>query len=155
MQSYAIGNLPFIRKLKQPSKWIQNWYADDGSCLGPFHSLVEWLKIVQDEEPKHGYFNETSKNIVIVAPQFKEQAQALFQEFGIQVLTGHRFLGSFVGSELDQNEWLKGKTDFWAKSIKKLAEIAKSDPHSAFVAVSKSLQNEWSFIQRVLPTDEH
>ena len=57
-------------------------------ALGLF---ILWLKIVQDEGPKHGYFNETSKNIVIVAPQFKEQAQAFFQEFGIQVLTGHRF----------------------------------------------------------------
>ena len=31
MQAYV---LPFIQKLKNPSKWIHNWYADDGSSLG-------------------------------------------------------------------------------------------------------------------------
>ena len=46
MQAYAIGNLPLIHKLKNPAKWIQNWYADDGSCLGPFDSLKEWLQLI-------------------------------------------------------------------------------------------------------------
>ena len=38
-----------------------------------------------------------------------------------------------------------------------ISEIAKFIfyPNSAFVVVSKSLQNKWSFIQRALPTDEH
>jgi hypothetical protein len=44
MQAYAIGILPLIKKLKNPEKWVQNWYADDGSCLGEFQNLVEWLQ---------------------------------------------------------------------------------------------------------------
>ena len=40
--------------------------------------------------------------------------------------------------------------DFGVKSIHKLSDIAKKDPHSAFAAVSRSLQNEWKYIQRVV-----
>ena len=52
MQAYAIGNLPLVKALKNSSKWIQNWYADDGSCLGEFKNLVEWLKMLLIEGPK-------------------------------------------------------------------------------------------------------
>ena len=69
----------FHPKIKQPSKWIQNWYADDGSCFGPFHSLVEWLKIVQDEGPKHGYFNATSKNIALLLLNSKNKPRHFFR----------------------------------------------------------------------------
>ena len=33
-----------------------------------------------------------------------------------------------------------------------LSEVAKKRPQAAYVAVSKSLQNEWSYLQRVFPT---
>ena len=36
----------------------------------------------------------------------------------------------------------------------KLSYVAKKDPHAAFVELSKSLQNEWSFIQRVVQGDD-
>ena len=154
MQAYAIGILPLIQKLKNPSKWIQNWYADDGSCLGKLKYLIEWLELLSFEGPKHGYNNEASKMILIVAPQFVEQAKIDFQEFGVEVLTGHRILGGFVGSQEDKSDWLKKKTNTWVHSVMKLSYVAKKDPHAAFVALSKSLQNEWSFIQRVVQGDD-
>ena len=157
MQSYAISNPPLVhvKALKNPSKWIQNWYADDGSCLGEFKNLVEWLKMLLIEGPKHGYYNEVSKMVLIVAPQFVEQAKEAFVGFGVEILTGHRILGGFIGSESEKSNWLKKKVDFWVKSVNKISKIAKNDPHSAFVAVSKSLQNEWNFIQRVVDGDSN
>ena len=136
-------------------RWIQNWYADDGSCLGKFENLIEWLKLLMKEGPRFGYYNELSKMILIVAPQFAEEAKLLFQEYGIVILTGHRLLGGFIGTEEEKLAWIKQKNDFWIKSVNKLAEIAKSDPHSVFIAISKSLQNEWGFVQRTtqLPDD--
>ena len=49
MPAYAIGILPLIQKLKNPSKWIQNWYANGGSCLGKLKYLIEWLELLSFE----------------------------------------------------------------------------------------------------------
>ena len=67
MQAYAVGNLPLIQKLKNSTHWIQNWFADDGSCLGPLDNLIQWLRLLNNEGPRYGYYNEVSKNILIVA----------------------------------------------------------------------------------------
>ena len=34
MFMYAIGTLPLIRSLRNPSRWTQIWYADDASAGG-------------------------------------------------------------------------------------------------------------------------
>ena len=34
MHLYGVGMLPLIRTLKEPGKWIQNWFADDAACTG-------------------------------------------------------------------------------------------------------------------------
>ena len=150
MQAYAIGNLPLIRSLKNPSKWIQAWFADDGACLADFKNLKDWLAILSTEGPRYGYFNQVSKNILIVAPQFVEEAKTEFESMGVKVLTGHKYLGGFVGDEKDKKEWVQTKVEFWVKSIHRISDLAKKDPHCAFTAVSKSLQNEWKYIQRVV-----
>jgi hypothetical protein len=46
------------------------------------------------------------------------------------------------------------KIEAWIQYIGKISKVAKYDPQSAFIAVSKSLQNEWNFIQRVINVDD-
>ena len=36
-------------------------------------------------------------------------------------------------------------------SVVKLSKVAESQPQAAFSALSKSLQFEWSYLQRILP----
>ena len=38
--------------------------------------------------------------------------------------------------------------------MQKLSQVGKQDPHAAFIAMSKSLQNEWNYIQRVVCAKE-
>ena len=45
--------------------------------------------------------------------------------------------------------WRK-KVKIWANSVKKLTEVAKQQPQSAYVAFTKSLQCEWTYVQRVI-----
>jgi hypothetical protein len=59
-------------------------------------------------------------------------------------------LGGFIGSSSEKSAWLKKKTDSWVQSVEKISKVASKDPQSAFIAVSKSLQNEWTFTQRVM-----
>ena len=86
-----------------------------------------------------------------MAPQFIEQATCLFSEFGVNVVQGQRFLGGFVGAKDEANQWASEKIESWVKSISILADVAKKQPQAAYVAVSKSLQNEWNYMQRVFP----
>ena len=39
----------------------------------------------------------------------------------------------------------------WDTSLKILSEVAKKQPHAAYIAVSKALQNEWNYLQRIFP----
>ena len=42
--------------------------------------------------------------VLIVAPQFVEQARETFHEFGIKVPTGRRLLAGFLGSDIEKSE---------------------------------------------------
>ena len=39
----------------------------------------------------------------------------------------------------------------WANSIVKLSNVAEFQPQAAFAALAKSVQFEWSYVQRILP----
>ena len=43
----------------------------------------------------------------------------------------------------------------WTQSVKKLSDAAKLEPHAAFIALSKSIQNEWLYVQRVVADSEY
>ena len=48
-----------------------------------------------------------------------EAARAIFR--GIidpaNVVTGHRFLGGYIGTNANRDAWLKSKTDEWARQL--------------------------------------
>ena len=69
-------------------------------------------------------------------------------------MTGRKFLGGFIGTIEDIESWLEKKALQWSNSIERLAHAAKSYPHEAFTALSKSLQNEWGYILRVTQETE-
>lgn len=43
------------------------------------------------------------------------------------------------------------QVDHWTERIKMLAKIVEDYPQSAHTAISKSMQAEWKFIQRIIP----
>jgi len=75
----------------------------------------------------------------------------------VKIVTGHRFLDGFIGSSEDIQSWIGhvSKIDKWTQSVKKLSDAAKLEPHAAFVALSKSIQNEWLYVQRVVADSEY
>ena len=56
MMMYAIAVLPLIHSLNDPQRWIQNWYADDSSCIGVLSSVRQWFKKLLSDGPAFGYF---------------------------------------------------------------------------------------------------
>ena len=150
MLVYGLGILPQTRKLKNPSKHKQNWYANDSGCFAQLLQLKEWLELLIIEGPKYGYFPEPHKSYLVVHPDFVEEAKEMFKDLKVIVVTGQKFLGGFIGGLSDLTEWMEKKVEIWANSVKKLTEVAKQQPQSACVAFTKSLQCEWTYVQRVI-----
>ena len=71
----------------------------------------------------------------------------------ISVVEGHRFLGGFIGSNASTQEYIQERVGMWVRRIEKLSDTTVSQPQAAFAALSKVLQFEWSYLQRVVNDD--
>ena len=47
-------------------------------------------------------------------------------------------------------EWL-GPFEEWVSSVRQLTMVAQNFPQTAFAGMTKSLQNEWRYLQTVVP----
>ena len=107
--------------------------------------LREWLDLLIKEGPKYGYYPEPQKSFLVVHPDFLDEAETIFSDLHVKIVTGQRFLGGFIGSSEDiQQSWLASKLNKWTQSVKKLSDAAKLEPHAAFVALSKSIYTKCS-----------
>lgn len=98
---YAVSLIPdpLIWKLKSSTR-SQMWYADDSACVGSLDDIMSWFEELVKEGPKYGYHPEPAKSVLVVKPDFKDKAEALFGKFGIKIVSGNRFLGGYIG-EMD------------------------------------------------------
>ena len=78
-------------------------------------------------------------------------AREVFGDLGVQVVTGHRFLGGFIEDSGDRQNFVLQKVLQWSGHVRTLAAVASSQPQAAFAALTKSLQSEWLFSLRVIP----
>ena len=81
----------------------------------------------------------------------KTVADRLFVELGVTVVIGHRFLGGFIGDQEGNDEYVKQKVQKWVQYVESLTKAAESQPQAAHAALTKSLQFEWAYLQRVVP----
>lgn len=77
------------------------------------------------------------------------EARSLFSDLGINVVRSCRFLGGVIGDRPGRERFLAGKVSDWCLRLKLLSEISVTQPQASYVALVKSLQQEWSFVQRV------
>ena len=156
MIMYAIGPLPLIHKLKSmyPNSH-QSWYADDSSAIDTLEDLHSLFDALVDIGPSFGYFPNGSKSIVVVPSEHVERANHYFNKVhghNFSIKTGARHLGCFVGDEVLRDKYVSSKISDWVYGVSKLAMVAtKNQPHAAFTGFFKSLQHEWTFIQRFIP----
>ena len=77
------------------------------------------------------------------------QARELFNDLEIKITTTSRFLGGVVGDSSGQSSYVANKVQGWVNLINELSNIASTQPQAAFSAFTKSLQHEWTYLQRV------
>ena len=147
---YAIATLPLIEQTQLESL-TQLWYADDASALGSFPSLLQWFECLQRVGPSFGYFPEPQKCYLIVKGSMIESASSVFEGTGVNVVSSCRFPGGVIGDHSGKVLFVNEKVEKWSKAIQLLSSVAKQQPQAAFIGFTKSLQHEWTFLQRVVP----
>ena len=68
----------------------------------------------------------------MVAERNVPRAKEYFRRMGIQVVTGSRYLGGFVGEWETEGQWVQTKVAGWAESVRKLAGVARKHLQSAY-----------------------
>ena len=148
---YAIGTLPLIKLLKNPSKWTQVWYTDDASACGRLTYIRQWFDLLLKIGPSFGYFSNPCKSSIVVDSASKCAVEHLFGPLGVKIVCDHRFLGGFLGGALARDAFVLDKVHQLISDIQHLSCMAAPQPQAACAALSKSLQREWIFLQRVIP----
>ena len=64
---------------------------------------------MQARVPARGYYPETTKSILVVASVNVAQAEENFWGLRIWVVTGHHYLGGFIGDADAERGWLQEK----------------------------------------------
>ena len=107
---YGIGVLPLIRELRNAHPYAtQPWYADDMGAGGTFQQIQEHFLDLQARGPNRGYYREPTKSILVVDPENVARAEEHFRGLGIWVVTGHRYLGGYIGDPDVEKGWLRDK----------------------------------------------
>ena len=69
--------------------------------------------------------------------------EEFFQGMGVKLVTGSRYLGGFIGDRESETTWLDEKLQEWIESVRKILGVDYKHPHSDYVVLHKSLQQEW------------
>jgi hypothetical protein len=153
MVLYGVALLPLIDSLRRAVLTVlQPWYADDAAMVGPVEGLAEATRLLAREGPSRGYYPEPAKSIFVgcKADEAETCRQAL-AEFNFQFREGSRCAGGFIASEAAQAEWIEPQIQKWVGGIVLLARVARRFPQMAYAGLVKSLQTEWTYLQRIVP----
>ena len=101
--------------------------------------------------PARGYFPCPAKSILIDAPPEDSPGGRLLAEFSFEAPAGSRYLGGFLGKGTARESWVGEKVAAWTESVRDLARVAVRHPQAALAGLTRSLQQEWLFVQRVVP----
>ena len=149
---YAVGTVPLIKTLDELIPILtQIWYADDASVTGELSDIRLWFDHLLSQGPRFGYYPEPHKSCLVVKESMIPLAQQLFGDLGIKITTSNRLLGGVIGDLSGCNAFVSDKVQGWIALIHTLSDIAVTQPQAAYSAYTKSLQNEWTFLQRVTP----
>ena len=150
MIAYGIGVLPIIRELRGAHPRVtQPWYTDDAGDGGKCVHILAHLWELQVRVPPRGYYPEPTKRILVVAPQNVARAEEFFWGMGIKVVTGHRYLGGFIGDSEVEKRWMAGKVTGWAESVETLAGVSRKHPQSV-QRVTPGIGNDFVPVEKAL-----
>ena len=143
MVAYLLVILPLIRELRQSHPGVTPpCCTDDAGEGGTFKGIRQHLDKLMVIGAPQGYFLETTKRILVMSTRNVLQVKAFLWGYGLQIVTGSRYLGGFVGTNAAQDFWLGKKVDGWQASVDTLAGVACQHLQTAYMGLQKSLYKE-------------
>ena len=119
------------------------WYADDSGAAGQLVCLRRWWDDLQVQAEQYGYNTNPDKTLLFVKPEMEEEVYRIFSGTGIRIVTGAaKYLGFFVGESGAVADGVRQRLSQWTKEVNQLADVAKTEPHAASVAVAHGLLGE-------------
>ena len=104
-----------------------------------------FLKVSQDFR----YFVNASKSVMIVKEDSVQEAEMMFESSDIQITTaGSNYLGASIGNGTFKQAFVEEKVEQWKAELENLAQIAASQPQSAYSILMHSLQYKRSYMMR-------
>ena len=150
MPIYAVATVPLIRKLEIDNDARQMWYADDACATGTLENLRTWWDKIMSEGPAFGYYPKASKSWLVTKSEFASRASTLFSTTKINIsCEGRPYLGAPIGTRQFVENFVNNKVSEWSDDVSTLADIAKSQPHAAYAAITHGLSSKWSYLSRV------
>ena len=157
MAVYAIGLTPLLNMMLHivdGNKMVA--FADDVTAVGKLQSLRAWWDNLMELGPMFGYTPQPTKSWLIVKEQHQERAKEIFGGTNIQISTrGERHLGAVIGSEDFKREYCQKLCNDWIDEITLLAEIAQTQPQSAYTCFTSGYQHKFSYYLRTIPGIEN
>jgi len=152
MVIYGVAMTPLTESLRTTlPNVLQAWYADDSAFDGAIPEIAAAMQLILAKGPARGYYPEPSKSILICNPTVRETVQGELEAFHFQYEDGYRHVGGFIGTPEAKAKWLQPQIQQWILGIQRLAKVAPRFPQTAHAGLSKSLQHEWQYLQRVVP----
>ncbi|XP_047494101.1 uncharacterized protein LOC125042504 [Penaeus chinensis] len=157
MAMYAIGLLRLQDHISHEKTQVkQVAYADDLAGAGKINDLRKWWDLIQRHGPPKGYHPNAQKSILIVKPGNIEKTKECFGNLEIQInADGEKYLGAVLGTEQTKETFEKSRVEGWIGEMKRLANIAKEEPHAAYTAFTFGLKHKWKYLMRAVPNIRH
>ena len=151
MAMYAIAIRPLIDRIAVTNTF-QVWFADDAARGGKVQCFRKWWDLLQRYGTSYGYFVNESKTWLLVKPDALAEAENAFSDTNINITTkGVRHLGAPLGNRDYTTEFIKAQVKTWASELSALSEMAKSQPHLSYCALTQAIVGKWVYISRTVP----
>lgn len=153
MPFYALATKPLIDTLTTDTPNLkQIWYADDATAVGKISDLKKWWDNLSKIGPSFGYFVNPKKSWLVTKDGAISIASQTFGDSEVNITTeGRPMLGSPIGKPEFTSNFVKGKVTKWVAEIERLSEIADSQPHAAYGAITHGLAGKWTHLSRTTP----
>ena len=155
MAFYALSIMKMVKSIMNDVPNVkQVFYADDGAGGGDLDSTLKFWEVLKSEGQKYGYFVNPSKTFLLVKPKFFEAAKAKFTDINITV-KGHKYLGSYIGTDEGKEEFVKEEIRNWVNDIEGISSAAECEPHLGYCAYVYGTCKKWNYLMRTTPGISH